>query len=157
MRVDTPSHSKRSPGEAIPTPRMRIQSTRNFRCVAAVMQVWMMSPIRGRKVSSLPTAKDHWVAGGSGTTKGSHPPDQCRAARLIVLLAPRSCPGNSAFPVSWLGLDLSRWSARPSGDRSTSRDFTHQMPCRSQREPLPQRVHGRIRRETRRWPRSAML
>ncbi len=30
--------------------------------------------IRGRKVSPLPTAKDHWVAGGSCTTKESHPP-----------------------------------------------------------------------------------
>jgi hypothetical protein len=30
--------------------------------------------IRGRKGSPFPTAKDHWVTGGSGTTKGSHPP-----------------------------------------------------------------------------------
>src|SRR5712692_8010899 len=30
--------------------------------------------IRGRKVSPLPTPRYHWVAGGSGTTKGSHPP-----------------------------------------------------------------------------------
>src|SRR5713226_45591 len=30
--------------------------------------------IRGRKVSPLTTAKDHWVTGGSCTTKESHPP-----------------------------------------------------------------------------------
>ena len=51
---------------------------------------------RGSGVGKGPPAKDHWVAGGSGTTKGSHPPEQCRAARVIshlVRVVPASVAG----------------------------------------------------------------
>jgi len=62
QNVASEAHSRKSPGLAIPMPRIRIQSARNFRWTTPVMQEWISEIIPVSHPPGIKTGILPWFA-----------------------------------------------------------------------------------------------